>query len=438
MINKFKNKLNKEFPFLKGARLLVTVSGGIDSVILTHLLHQLGVDISIAHCNFCLRGKDSDNDELFVKELAYTLNTPFYTTRFDTQQYASQQKLSIQESARNLRYDWFEEIRKKYQLDYILTAHNLNDSLETFLINLSRGTGLKGLTGIPTVNGKIIRPLSFFSRKEIEVFALNNTIKWREDKSNTDIKYNRNKIRHTIIPVLEEINPNILESFKQTLENLQGSATIVTDKVLALKKEVKEGSKINIQKLQSLDNRHAYLFELFSPYGFSNTDDINHLLTAQSGKQLFSKTYRLVKDRETLLLVKLEEPQTKDKFEFNESDLVLEGDTYKLALKNKLNLDSLTFKTTLKNSAQFDKELLKFPLTVRRWQNSDYFYPIGMKGKKKLSKYFKDEKLSLIEKENIWLLLSDNKIIWVIGMRQDERYKITDDTKNIVKILAAN
>ena len=445
MINDFKNILNKKFSFLKDSKLLLTVSGGIDSVVLTHLLHQLDFNISIAHVNFHLRGEDSDLDEQFVNELASTLDVPFYITPFDTKQHAKEYNLSIQEAARNLRYKWFEEIRVKHNFDYILTAHNLNDSLETFLINLSRGTGLKGLTGINNINGKIIRPLSDFSRNEIEIFAFISNIKWRDDKSNAQTKYTRNKIRHNIIPILQEINPNLLDSFKQTLENLQGSEAIIDDKISEIRnksqetvKENRKLDKFNIKFLLKLNNLKAYLFELFSPYGFTNINDIHDLLTAQSGKQVFSKTYRLVKDRELLLLEEIiQQPEVKSQ---QSEVFLINGDNSTLNIKNltlKIEHFDIIFRQKMrsnKNIAQFDKDLLKFPLTVRKWQNGDYFYPIGMNGKKKLSKFFKDEKISIIDKENIWLLLSDNKIVWIIGMRQDERFKITDTTNNITKI----
>jgi tRNA(Ile)-lysidine synthase len=445
VINEFKNNIHKNFPFLEGKKLIVTVSGGIDSVVLTHLLHELDYHIAIAHVNFHLRGTDSDHDEEFVRQMASKLNVPYYVTNFNTKEYATQHKLSTQEAARNLRYAWFEELRQKHQFDYILTGHNLNDSLETFLINLTRGTGLKGLTGINTINGKIIRPLSNFSRDEISVFAFISNIEWHEDKSNAQTKYTRNKIRHQVIPVLQEINPNLLDSFKQTLENLQGTEVIVNDRLKNVlvsledkKPKIKDNvSKFPIQKLKKLNNLKAYIHELFFPYGFTNIKDIIDLLDSQSGKQVFSKTHRLVKDRDTLLLAKIEQQSDNknqiDEFIINKNNslfkihhLALEIEHFNIVFRQKMR--------SSRNIAQFDKDLLKFPLTVRKWQNGDYFYPMGMQGKKKLSKYFKDEKLSLVDKENIWLLLSDNKIVWVIGMRQDERFKITETTNNITKI----
>ena len=458
---KFKNIIQKDFPFLKDSKLLITVSGGIDSIVLVHLLHQLNFNVSIAHCNFCLRGIDSDADQQFVQETSNNLDIPFYVTYFNTKQYASDNKLSIQEAARNLRYKWFEEIRKKHNLDYILTAHNLNDSLETFLINLTRGTGLKGLTGISNVNKKIIRPLSSFTRKEIEFFAKDNNIKWREDESNTDTKYTRNKIRHKVIPILEELNPNLLDSFKQTLENLQGSEDIIQDAVFNVQYSVLNQQSADSREIQNLHqsvennqpndstikrfnisiiknniktNPKAYIHEIFSPYGFTNTKDIINLLSAQSGKQIFSKTHRFIKDRDFLLMVKKQKKKREKIKEIFESDLKFKIKFQNLEIKFKIETINNKQTTTNNLTIQTDKSKIKFPLTVRKWQKGDYFYPKGMKGKKKLSKYFKDEKMSLLEKENIWLLLSDNKIVWVIGKRQDERFKITQNTNEILNI----
>ncbi len=430
----FKNHITTNFPSLKDTKLLLTVSGGIDSVVLTHLLHKLGYDIAIAHCNFCLRGEDANVDQQFVKNLAKQLHVPFFTTKFDTQNFAISQKISIQEAARNLRYTWFYEIIKEQKLDVIITAHNLNDSLETFLINLSRGTGLKGLIGIPSTNQSVVRPLLPFSRKEIHTFAMQQNILWREDKSNANTKYTRNKIRHTIIPVLEEINPNLLQSFSQTLKNLKDSAHIVDNTIEKFKENSEiinpqtKTIKFKISDFQKLANPKAYIHEVFKKYQFTNFRDIASLLTAQSGKQVFSKTHRLLKDRDYLLLSEINNKKEKNKVQINASDsnFTIENKTYHIQLEKSVSQQD--------NTIQFDKDLLKFPLIVRKWQKGDYFYPIGMQGKKKLSKYFKDEKLSLLEKENIWLLLSDNKIVWIINKRQDQRFKVTPKTKKILTI----
>jgi len=444
----FNNHINKNFAFLRKSKILIAISGGIDSVILTHLLQQLNFAISLAHCNFNLRGEESNKDEKFVRELAKNLKVPVFIKSFKTKEYAKENKLSIQETARNLRYNWFEELLKQNNLDYVLTAHNLNDNLETFLINFTRGTGLQGLTGIPVINNKTVRPLLEFSREHIENFAKENNINWREDQSNANTKYTRNKIRHKVLPILKEINPNILDSFKNTTLHLKDSEKIINEKVTEVREEIfninksEEGRsvlKLNIQKIQNLKHPKVYLYELLKEYGFTEWNDILNLLTTQSGKQIFSKTHRLIKDRDYLLLAEVEKAKSKKQkvfsIEENDTEFNIQNQKFKVSVKLILNNQSKTFNPKpLTQNLIFDKDLLKFPLKVRKWQNGDYFYPIGMTGKKKLSKFFKDEKYSLLEKENIWLLLSDTKIVWVIGKRQDNRFKVTDKTSQILEI----
>jgi tRNA(Ile)-lysidine synthase len=433
----FNNHITKNFSSLRKAKILIAISGGIDSVVLTYLFYNLKFNISLAHCNFKLRDKESDKDELFVKKLANNLQTTAFVTSFNTQEYATNNKLSIQESARNLRYNWFYKLAKENQFDYIVTAHNLNDNLETFLIHLTRGTGLQGLTGIPIINDKTVRPLLEFSRKQIINFAKENKIIWREDQSNKDTKYTRNKIRHQVIPVLEEINPKLLSSFKKTLEHLKGSEDLVNDAVNS--KFKLQTSKFNIKEILKTNNPKAYLYEILKNYGFTQWNDVLNLLTAQSGKQVFSKTHRLIKDRDYLLLTLRKENKEKgeERREEREDDLIKikEKDTELKIQNSKFKIQTTqTPNPKPQTFFQFDKDLLKFPLQVRKWENGDYFYPLGMTGKKKLSKFFKDEKYSLLEKENIWLLLSDNQIVWIIGKRQDNRFKVTETTEQILEI----
>jgi tRNA(Ile)-lysidine synthase len=440
--------MQQSFPFLKGKKLLVASSGGIDSMVLTNLLFKLDYQIAIAHCNFHLRGKESDLDEAFVIESAKKLKIPYHIISFDTKEYARQENISIQMAARDLRYTWFEELLQKQDLDYLLTAHHADDNLETFLINFSRGTGLDGLTGIPAINNKTIRTLLPFSRKEIEQYAKENNITWREDQSNKETKYLRNKLRHDIIPLLKELNPGFLESFNKTVDHLKGSDQIINDRIEELRKETQisdgENIRFKIRNLRSLSNPKAYLFELLKEYGFTEWEDVFSLLNAQSGKQVISNTHRLLKDREYLIVSPLivgnnqlkryiiDDSTTSliiDNLGDGKSNLLLKIQQINIYKRNLADL-----KETNTNTAFIDKDLLKFPLIVRKWNNGDYFYPIGLQGRKKLSKYFKDEKLSLIDKEKIWLLCSENKIVWIIGKRPDDRFKITDKTKNVLKI----
>ena len=261
MLQEFKNHINDSFSFLKESKILIAISGGIDSVVLSHLAHQTGLNFALCHCNFQLRGEESDEDEVFVKELAKKLNVTVFTTNFDTNQYAKEQKLSTQVAARNLRYKWFDQLLQKHQFEVVLTAHNSNDNIETFLINATRGTGLEGLTGIPPINGNIIRPLLPFSRKDIETFAHENQIVWREDSSNNSDKYVRNKIRHQVIPILEEINPQLLETFSRTLQNLQESSEIVNDRIQDISKEMirqeNELIKLDVSKLEDIHHKKS-------------------------------------------------------------------------------------------------------------------------------------------------------------------------------------
>ena len=433
---KFQKHLDDNFPFLKNKKLLIAASGGIDSTVCIHLLRNLNFKISLAHCNFNLREKESVLDELFVKEEAQNLRIPFLVKSFDTIAYANNNKVSVQLAARELRYEWFDELIFQKEFDHLITAHHLDDSLETFLINFTRGTGLDGLTGIPEINDKIIRPLLPFTREEIEAYAKKNNLDWREDSSNLQTKYLRNKLRHDLIPILKDLNQNFMHTFARTLDNLRGSEQIIKDRIESITDEI-EGSQggihqFNISKIKKLSNPNAYLFEILKDYGFTDWKEIVSLLNAQSGKQIFSKTHRLVKDRGFFLLTTLESKEENNNSVIHENDE--EFMSKDLCLKfDKGNFQSL--KSGSKASITVDKNLLKFPLVVRKWEKGDYFYPDGMKGKKKLSKYFKDEKMSLLEKEKIWLLCTkENKIVWVIGKRLDDRFRVTDKTIEILKI----
>ncbi len=433
MLSKLREHLDDNLPFLKEKKLLLAVSGGLDSMVLVQLLQQLDYDISIAHCNFNLRGEESDGDEDLITTYAKDNNLKIFVTRFDTALFASDNKLSIQVAARQLRYMWFDELLLENSLDHLLTAHHLDDSLETFLINFTRGTGLEGLTGIPQQNGKIVRPLLPFTRNEILAYAEENDIQWREDSSNASDKYLRNKLRHDIVPVLKALNPSFANSFLQTLENLRQAQSLVEDASILVYMQVvseKDDQKhFNIAQLKKLPNYKAYLYQWFSPFGFTAWDDIYALLDAQSGKYVLSGNFRLLKDREVLIL----EPVPNDYksvFEITEEHkIIVEPIKLSFAITQTINNNAT------KKIIFVDNQLIKFPLILRKWQEGDYFCPIGMNGlKKKVSKYFKDEKFSLGEKENTWLLCSGNDIIWITGHRADERFKVTETTNTILKI----
>lgn len=431
MISTFKNHINTRFSFLKEKKLLVAVSGGIDSVVLTHLLYQLKQPIAIAHCNFNLRGIESDSDAEFVNTLAEDLGITHFSTSFETEKIAKEKGISIQMAARGLRYEWFEKIRLQEKFDYILTAHNKDDVLETLLINLTRGTGLKGLTGIPEINGVIARPLLKFSREEILHFAKINKILWKDDSSNASTKYIRNKLRHDVIPVLKELNPNLMDALGNTLNHLNESKEIINKAVEDFCKTAvtKKGTvtEISISQLTELANPKPYLFELLSPYGFTEWDDVSNLIHSQTGKFVLSKTHRLIKNREHLQLTKLENNNKKQSFQIHSLDQ-FKTDEFEIIFTRVLEKNTI-------NNISVDISKLIFPLTIRRWRNGDYFYPSGMLGKKKVSKFFKDEKLSLIEKENAWILENGNQdIIWIVNLRPDRRFELSKEKKDFVQI----
>ncbi|WP_179345228.1 tRNA lysidine(34) synthetase TilS [Winogradskyella ursingii] len=436
MQDDFKNHVHQKLPFLLESKLVLAISGGVDSVVLAHLCKALNLDFSLAHCNFNLREKESNADEEFVLDLADELNIEVFIQNFDTKDYAKENKRSIQMAARELRYDWFAELAEQLGFDYILTAHHADDNLETFLINFTRGTGLNGLTGIPMLNDNIVRPLLPFSREHIEAYANKENIKWREDSSNSSRKYLRNKLRHEVVPILKEINPQLLDSFKNTLNHLNDAEVIIEDRIDNFRFEAVSFANHNyttydISAFKALKNPKAYLFEIFKDYGFTEWGDVYNLLDAQSGKQVLSSTHRLVKDRTHLILAN-KIPEIFDSIFISQKDIesgFIETlkKTFTFQFVEEINIDE-------KKAVFLDFEKLNFPLEIRLWKEGDYFQPIGMAGKKKLSKYLKDEKASLIEKENTLVLTSNNQIVWIVGKRADERFKVDEGTKKILKI----
>ena len=409
-------------------KLLVAISGGIDSVVLTHLLHSHSTELLLAHCNFQLRGEESDGDEAFVHDFAKTLGIPLEVKRFDTHQYAIAHQLNTQLAARELRYEWFYELLETHHCDALATAHHANDNLETFLINLSRGSGLDGLLGIPQQTDKIVRPLLQWSRQQIYDYAEAHRLQWREDSSNSSNKYVRNVIRHEVIPQMAAVHPNYLENFNQTQEYLHQSARFIDFYIEEWRKSCfsprpQEGGlsvpiAIDTEKLQTAPEIDLVLHKLFYPYGFGNVKDLKNLLfNAEAGKQLLSATHSLVKDSKGAWLKELTAeslPPTLTYEELTPPFHITKGDP---------------------NIAFIDADKLTAPLTLRQKQAGDFFYPIGLGVKKKLSKFFIDEKYSQVARENQWLLCSGEDIVWVIGKRLDERFKITENTQRILKVV---
>jgi tRNA(Ile)-lysidine synthetase-like protein len=433
MQNKLQIHINKNLSFLQDKKIILATSGGLDSMVLLHLFRIMKFEIAIAHCNFQLRGMESFEDQNFVKEYASLHSIPFFFTQFDTTAFAQDYQLSTQVAARELRYNWFYELIEEEGYDYVLTAHHADDNLETFLINLTRSTGLEGLTGIPEQNDKIVRPLLVFSREDIKEYAHINEIQWREDSSNASDKYLRNSIRHHLVPLLKELNPNFLSSFQKTQTYLQESQAMVEDASIMVYQQVatEKGDDIvfDLKQLLKLPNYKSYLYQWLHEFGFSAWEDIYDLVESQTGKQVFSNEFRLIKNRDTLIL-----SPRKEILDFEEFSILENQKEVNFPLN--LTFCKVIDITIGSNKTIFvDNDKLDFPLVLRRWKERDIFHPFGMNGKsKRVSKFFKDEKLSLIDKENTWLLCSNDQIVWVIGIRQDERFRINDSTKHILKI----
>lgn len=431
--------IQKENLFLSSDKILLTISGGIDSMLMCELFHKAELKFGIAHCNFQLRAEESEGDEAFIRTLAEKHNVPFHSVKFDTAIYAKKNKLSIQVAARQLRYQWFEEIRERYFYNYIATAHHQDDSIETFFINLIRGTGISGLHGILPKQGYIIRPMLFTTKDEIETYVEKQKLKYREDSSNVSDKYLRNKIRHHLVPVLKELSPSFENNINNSILHLREVELIykndIETKRSRIVKQEKKNTFISIQLLKKLHPITTYLYEFLKPFNFneSTVQEITPALDGESGKQFFSTTHRLIKDREFLIVESLElkiksENILKFQVKRNQQAIDIHG------LKLKFNLETITLNSklrTLNSTAALDFDKLEFPLEIRKWQQGDVFYPLGMKGKKKLSDFFIDKKLSIHQKENTWLLTSTGRIVWVIGQRIDERFKITNKTRKI-------
>jgi tRNA(Ile)-lysidine synthase len=434
VINEFLGYIAENQIIHKHEKILLAVSGGIDSTVLLHLLTESGYPCTIAHCNFKLRGTESDEDEQFVRQLAVRYQTGIHVNSFDTTGYALEKGISIQMAARELRYKWFDQLCLENRYDLVATAHNLDDVIETFFINLIRGTGIRGITGIKNRSGNLVRPLLFASRESIAAFAEEKNIIFREDSSNADTKYIRNKIRHGIIPLLQEINPGFRQSIADTIERLRYTGIIYDQIIEDHKKEIVSEQDgciyIDIQKLSRHPDRKTILYEFLSCFNFTSGSlgDIVKSLDGPSGKMFFSETHRLVKDRNILIISKLK----MDEF----LKYYIEDST--TGLDEPVKMDFMTINRTPqfhlsadRDTAYLDYSRLIFPLILRTWQPGDHFHPLGMPHLKKLSDFFIDEKLSIVEKENTWLLMSGENIAWVIGHRIDERYKITDQTEQV-------
>ncbi len=440
MLDRFNSYIINKKLFKKDDQILLAVSGGIDSVVMTELFNLAGIKFAIAHCNFGLRGEESDGDELFVKELAQKKKVGIFIKRFETENYSAEQKISIQMAARKLRVDWFEDLIKESGFSYYATAHQLDDQIETFFINLFRGTGISGLHGILPKQGNLIHPLLFVYRKEIEEFVKLNNLEYREDSSNIKTDYTRNKIRHNLIPVIKDINPEYAEILSKNISRLRQAEEIykhqvqnISDKILI---KDKEAIKISVAELLKLHPLETYLFELISPFYFNYSDvkDIINSLDSTSGKQFFSSTHRIIKDREYLII---EESSKKDNTIQPEYYISTNDSFINFPVKLRISrfIKPVNFVPSKETSIAFlDEDKLKFPLKIRKWKTGDYFYPLGMNKKKLLSDFFIDNKFTIPEKEKTWIITSNNQIVWIVGFRIDNRFRVTESTERGFRI----
>ena len=431
---KFVDFIDKNRLFERDGTLLAAVSGGMDSVLMVHLLQSSGYKYAIAHCNFQLRGTEADAEQQFCKQLAQQLGVPFHTVNFDTQDHATEHKISIQMAARELRYQWFEQLKLQFKYTAIALAHHQNDTIETILLNLVRGTGIAGLHGILPKNGQLVRPMLFLTREEIAQLINANGFAFVEDSSNASTKYARNKLRHEVIPKLKELNPSLEKTFESNLKHFRDLESLLELRLAELRETlliaVGDEVQLPLDAIKALNPQRLLLFKLLEGYGFNETtiDDLIAALNKHSGKLFESSDFRLVLDRDKLIIT----PKTKTITKvaaINDSDNSVDYGSYKLTL---LSADSPVIVKDNLLAVSVDAEKLIYPLSVRAWQQTDSFYPLGMKARKKLSDFFISQKIPLHQKTNIPLLINGNSdIIWVGGYRIDNRYKVTENTKKV-------
>ncbi|MDD4515023.1 tRNA lysidine(34) synthetase TilS [Massilibacteroides sp.] len=416
--------------------IIVGVSGGADSVALLSVLCDLNYQCIAAHCNFHLRGSESDHDEAFVRTFTSARNIPYYKIDFDTESYAEEKHISIEMAARELRYQWFEQLRVSLSAQAIAVAHHEQDNVETVLLNLIRGTGIKGLTGMQPKNEYVVRPLLSVKRNDILAWLEHKDISYVTDSTNLSDEYTRNFIRLKIIPLLEEINPSVSEAIIRTAENLTDAEKLYASSLSEYQKKVlSEDHSVLIEPLLNTPAPKTVLYEILKSYGFNRSvvNDIYLSLSGESGKRFYSSTHQLLKDRDRLFIVPLAEPEKDTQCLFlNEQDREIQS-PIKLSLRNEVIIESPSISKE-KNIATLDRDKLQFPLCLRRWKEGDWFIPFGMKGRKKLSDYFTDRKLSLFEKEKIRVLCSGENIVWIVGERIDNRFCVDKNSKEMLII----
>lgn len=430
--------IQKQKHFNKGSQLLVAVSGGVDSVVLLHALHACQMNCVVAHCNFQLRGEESEHDEGFVKQLGTQFGFAVCVKRFDTSAYAEANKCSIQVAARELRYGWFAELLQEKGFDFLLTAHHQDDNVETVLMNFFKGTGIAGLRGMEAKNEKVIRPLLQVSKQAILLYANAHQLKWVEDSSNASDKYTRNFFRQQIIPSVEKVYPNALQNAANTIAHASDVEILYQLQMNLLRKKLlqQNGNELGIAilKLKQQPAVKTVLYELLKPFGFTGAqlNDVLHLMDAETGKAVYSSTHCIFKNRKWLTIAALQ-PKEAKQILIEEGDVSIQYAAKELQFKK---LPIADWKLNIANNvAQVDAEKIQWPLILRKYKTGDYLYPFGMKGKKKkLSRMLIDLKVSKSDKENVWVLESDKKIVWAIGYRMDERFCVTAKTKEVLMI----
>ena len=459
MLHAFLTYINEQKLFKPSEKVLLTVSGGKDSVAMLDLfcwanLHRAShfganpsnslFQFAVAHCNFQLREKESDDDQIFVENLCKANKVVFHTKTFETKTYAKKNKVSIEMAARTLRYEWFEIMRQELNFDYIATAHHLNDSIETVLLNLTKGTGISGLKGISAKKGHIIRPMLFASRKEIDDYVTKKGLSWKEDSSNASNDYQRNLIRNEVVPLLKIINPNLDETFARNLERFHSLEADFRKNISHFKTTVMREENgiffLNIANIKQWQSANYYLEELLKEFGFNyfQSKEIFNSLDGLSGKMFFSENFILLKDREELLISPPSSSEKKISFSITLEELCKEPAFDYLDKKIKftvLNIEEIETNFKRDNAILFaDFDTITFPITLRQWQEGDWFIPLGMNGKKKISDFLIDKKISLNRKKSIFLLTSQDATIWIINHRVDNRFKLTPTTKKVLKV----
>ncbi len=432
-ISKVKKYIRDHMLLTDKATVIVGISGGADSMALLDILHHLGYNCIVAHCNFHLRGQESYRDEYFVEKVASQYNFKYVSANFDTKKYIEEESISLEMAARELRYAWFEKIRKEYKAEKIAVAHHQDDSVETVLINLIRGTGVRGLSGINPINGRVIRPLLCIFREDILKYLQARDIDFVEDSTNKEDIYIRNKIRLNVIPLLKTINPSVVQAIQKTSENLYHTENIFNAYIEKSKRKVFVDRKIDINILLKQKEAKTILFEILFPYGFntSTVDNIFDSIKSQSGKIFFAEEYQLIKDRETFILERINnQPSVVYTLLEHETEM---SSPFKITLESFRKTSSFQLEQD-PDTIYLDKGRLIYPLIIRKWKHGDKFIPLGMKGHKKVSDYFTDHKFSLVDKSNTWLLCSGDDIAWIVDERIDDRFKITNKTTEVLKI----